>query len=218
MIAFRYKLRNVPMKVAEKSFTAEGVEFPAGSFVDRRRRRHRRAVKAAVEQFGLTAASLAAAPTVAMHEADLPRVAIYSSWNNTQEIGWYRHAFDQFGIPFDLIFKERVKQGNLRAAYDVILMPTQQASRQAVFAPPAARPVPYIKTDKFKFLGDYGSSPDITGGMGGEGVDAFAKFLEGGGTLICTGGAVQFPTELGHGAHRQRVGFDDAARSTRRGR
>ena len=33
MIAFRYKLRNVPMKIADKSFTADGVEFPAGSFV-----------------------------------------------------------------------------------------------------------------------------------------------------------------------------------------
>jgi hypothetical protein len=196
MIAFRYKLKNVPMKIAEKSFTADGVEFPAGSFViapggDMN------AVKAAVEQFGLTAASLAAMPTVPMHDADLPRVAIYSSWGNTQEIGWYRHAFDRFGIPFDLIFKERLKQGNLRAAYDVILMPAQQANRAAVFAPPAARPVPYLKTDKFKFLGDYGSSPDITGGMGGEGVEAFAKFLDGGGTLICTSQAVQFPTELG---------------------
>jgi len=66
-----------------------------------------------------------------------------------------------------------------------------------VFAAPAARPVPYMKTDKYKFLGDYGSSPDITGGMGGEGVDAFARFLDGGGTLICTGDAVRFPTELG---------------------
>jgi hypothetical protein len=196
MIAFRYKLRNVPMRIAEKSFTAEGVEFPAGSFVVAAGA-DAAAVRAAVEQFGLTAAALASMPTVAMHEADLPRVAIYSSWTNTQEIGWYRHAFDQFGIPFDLIFKERVKQGNLRAAYDVILMPTQPANRQAVFAAPAARPVPYMKTDKFKFLGDYGSSPDITGGMGGEGVDAFAKFLESGGTLICTGNAVQFPTELG---------------------
>jgi hypothetical protein len=196
MIAFRYKLRNVPMKVADKSFTAEGVDFPAGSFVITAAA-DMAAVKAAVEQFGLTAASLSALPGVATHDADLPRVAIYSSWNNTQEIGWYRHAFDQFGIPFDLIFQERVKQGNLRAAYDVIVMPTQQASRAAVFAPPAARPVPYLKTDKFKFLGDYGASPDITGGMGGEGVEAFAKFLEGGGTLICTGNAVQFPTELG---------------------
>lgn len=196
MIAFRYKLKNVPMKIAEKSFTSDGVDFPAGSFVIAPGA-DMNAVKAAVEQFGLTAASLSAAPAVATHDADVPRVAIYSSWGNTQEIGWYRHAFDQFGIPFDLIFKERVKKGNLRTDYDVILMPTQQANRAAVFAPPAARPVPYLKTDKFKFLGDYGSSPDITGGMGGEGVDAFAKFLDAGGTLICTNQAVQFPTELG---------------------
>jgi hypothetical protein len=132
-----------------------------------------------------------------MHDADLPRVAIYSSWNGTQEIGWYRDAFDKFGIPYDLIFKERLKKGNLRGEYDVIVMPTQQANRAAIFAPPAARPVPYLKTDKYKFLGMYGESPDITGGMGGEGVDAFAKFLEAGGTLICTGDAVRFPTEMG---------------------
>jgi hypothetical protein len=196
MIAFRYRLKTVPIKIAEKRFSAEGVEFPAGSFVigpgaDLA------AARAAVEQLGLTAAALASAPPVALHDADLPRVAIYSSWGNTQETGWYRHAFDQFGIPFDLIFKERARKGNLRADYDVIVMPAQPAGRAAVYAAPAARPVPYQKTDKYKFLGDYGSSPDITGGMGGEGVDAFAKFLEAGGTLICTSQAVQFATELG---------------------
>src|SRR6185436_19152654 len=92
MIAFRYKLKNVPMKIADKSFTADGVEFPAGSFVIAAGA-DMAAVKAAVEQFGLTAASLSAMPTVTMHEGDLPRVAIYSTWGNTQEIGWYRHAF-----------------------------------------------------------------------------------------------------------------------------
>ena len=43
----------------------------------------------------------------------------------------------------------------------------------------------------------YGESPDITGGMGGEAVDAFAKFLDGGGTLIAMGNAVRFPADLG---------------------
>jgi hypothetical protein len=43
----------------------------------------------------------------------------------------------------------------------------------------------------------YGESPDITGGMGGEGVDAFAKFLDAGGTLIAMGNAVRFPAEFG---------------------
>jgi zinc carboxypeptidase len=196
MIAFRYTLKNVPMRIVEKSFTADGVEFPPGSFFipsggDVA------GVKSAVEQFGLTAAALASAPSVAMHDADPPRIAIYSSWSGTQEIGWYRYTFDRFGIPYDLIYKERVRKGNLRADYDVIVMPTQTANRQAVFAAPAAHPVPYMKTEKYKFLGMYGESPDITGGMGGEGVDAFARFLDAGGTLICTGEAVKFPTELG---------------------
>ena len=61
---------------------------------------------------------------------------MFSSWNGTQEIGWVRYTFDKFGIPYDLIYKERLKQGNLRADYDVIVMPTQQANRQAVFQPP----------------------------------------------------------------------------------
>ena len=43
----------------------------------------------------------------------------------------------------------------------------------------------------------YGESPDITGGMGGEGVDAFAQFLDAGGTLIAMGDAVRFPTDFG---------------------
>ncbi len=196
MIAFRYKLRNVAMKIADRSFTVDGVEFPAGSFVVTPPA-DLAAVRAAVTELGLTAAALAQAPSVPMHDADLPRVAMYSSWTGTQEIGWVRFTFDKFGVPFDLIYKERVRKGNLRADYDVILMPTQTMTRQSVYQAPAARAVPYMKDAKYKFLGMYGESPDITGGMGGEGVDAFAKFLDAGGTLIAMGNAVRFPADLG---------------------
>jgi hypothetical protein len=196
MIALRYKLRSVPMKIADKSFNVAGVDFPAGSFVVTPPA-DLAAARRTVEELGLTAAALDRIPSVAMHDADAPRIAMYSSWNGTQEIGWVRYTFDRFGIPYDLIYKERVKKGNLRTDYDVIVMPTQQLNRQAVFQPPAARPVSYVKSEKYKFLGAYGESPDITGGMGGEGVDAFAKFLAAGGTIIAMGNAVRFPTELG---------------------
>ena len=43
----------------------------------------------------------------------------------------------------------------------------------------------------------YGETPDMSGGFGQAGVDAFAKFLEGGGTLIAAGAAVRFPIEFG---------------------
>ena len=145
MISFRYRLKTVPMKIAEKSFTAEGVEFPAGSFVipgpsdaDAR---------AAVEEFGLTAAALSAVPSVPMHDADAPRIAIYSQWSSTQDLGWYRLTFDNFGIPYDLIFKEQVKQGNLRGKYDVILMAAQNINRQAG-APAAGRPAAAVPEER----------------------------------------------------------------------
>ena len=196
MIAFRFKLRQIPMKVADRSFAVDGVEFPAGSFVVTAPA-DLAAVRAAVQEFGLTAAAFSTAPSVAMHDADLPRVAMYSSWTGTQEIGWVRFTFDKFGIPYELIFKEQARKGNLRASYDVIVMPTQTLNRQSVYQPPAARPVPYMKDAKYRFLGMYGETPDITGGMGGEGVDAFAKFLDAGGTLIAMGNAVRFPADLG---------------------
>ena len=196
MIAFRYRLRNVAMKIAEKSFKVGGVEFPAGSFIVSAPL-DLAAVRAAVDDLGLTAVAFDSTPPVAAHDADLPRVAIYSSWTGTQEIGWVRFTFDKFGIPYDLIYKERVRQGNLRAQFDAIVLPTQTLGRQAVYQRPAARPVPYLQDAKYRFLGMYGESPDITGGMGGEGIEAFARFLDGGGTLIAMGNAVRFPTELG---------------------
>jgi hypothetical protein len=196
MIAFRYRLRNVPMKIAERRFTASGVEFPAGSFVIASAS-DGRPVREAIERLGLTAAALDALPDVPMHEADAPRIAMYSSWSGTQDIGWVRFTFDKFGIPYDLIYKERVQRGTLRADYDVIVMPTQTMTRQAVFSPPAAKPVPYQKDPKYKSLGMYGESADITGGMGGAAVDAFAEFLDAGGTLIAMGSAVRFPADFG---------------------
>jgi len=57
--------------------------------------------------------------------------------------------------------------------------------------------VPYQKSDKYKFLGMYGETADMTGGFRQKGVDAFAGFLEGGGTLIAVGDAARLPIEFG---------------------
>jgi hypothetical protein len=197
MITFRFRLKNLAMQVAESSFTAEGVTFPAGSFLVTGTPAELQGARKEVEALGLTAAALSALPSVPTHTADVPRIAIYSQWTGTQELGWYRHAFDQFEVPFDLIYKERVARGNLRADYDVILMAAQNVNRAAVLAKPAAKPVPYQASEKYRFLGMYGETPDMTGGFGAPGVQAFEEFLAGGGTLITTLQAVRFPIEFG---------------------
>jgi Zinc carboxypeptidase len=197
-VTLRWRLKDLKAQVIEKSFNAQGREFPPGSLVisvgsagDR--------VKKAVEELGLVAAGLPSPPTVPMHEADLPRIAMFSTWGSTQEVGWVRHAFDKFEVPFDLIFKERVRKGNLRADYDVLLIPNQGNNGKFIVydIPSRGKPIAYTKTDQFKFLGEYGSSEDITGGMGLEGVVEIQKFLDAGGLLMTLGTASYFPPEFG---------------------
>jgi hypothetical protein len=198
MITLRLRLKDVAMQAAEKSFKAGDVEMPAGSFVipvsgnaDR--------IRNEVQRLGLTAVGLASRPEAASHDLDLPRVAIYSTWGSTQDLGWVRYAFDRFEIPYDLIYKERVRQGNLRGAYDVIVIGSQGNSGKSIVydVAPRGKPFAYTKTEQFKNLGMYGQSDDITGGMGLEGVVEFQKFLDGGGVLMTLGVASFFPPEFG---------------------
>jgi hypothetical protein len=197
MVTLRYRLADLGMQVAEQPFTAEDTDFPPGSFIISGTPEQLQAARAVVDSLGLTGAALGTVPSVASHDGDVPRIAIYSQWNGTQELGWYRHAFDQFGIPFDLIYKERVMEGSLERDYDVIVMATQNINRQNVLAEPAERPQPYVQSEKYRFLGMYGETDDMTGGFGEAGVEAFQQFLEAGGTLITTLNAVRFPIEFG---------------------
>ncbi len=199
LITLRYRLKDVAMRAVELSFKSGDQEIPAGSFIVSGNDAAK--LKAATEPLGLNVIALNAAPTVAMHDVDLPKLAIFSTWGSTQEVGWVRHAFDQFEVKFDLIFKERIKQGNLRAAYDVIVIPNQGRSAKGLVYDieprPNKQPLAYTKSDQFKNLGVYGSSDDITGGMGIDGVAEFEKFVQQGGVLITLGTASAFPAEFG---------------------
>jgi hypothetical protein len=197
MATLRYRIKDVAVRITEQSFQSGSQTVPAGSFIVGASDYTK--LKEAVEPLGLTAIALTPGPSVPMHNADLPRMAIFSTWGNTQEVGWVRHAFDQFEVPFELIFKERIKKGNLRASYDVILVPNQgRGGKGLVYdIEPKKAPIAYTKTEQFKFLGDYGSSDDITGGMGLEGVVEFRKFVESGGLLITLGVASAFPPDFG---------------------
>jgi hypothetical protein len=196
MITLRYRLKDLKVQAAEKEFKQGDTTLPAGSFIvngDAAK------IRSAVEALGLTAVGLPSLPQVPMHDVDLPRIAIYSVWSNTQDIGWVRYAFDKFEVPYDLIYKERVKKGDLKSSYDVVIMPNQAGSgKRMVFdIENRGQPIEYKKSDKFKNLGMYGESDDITGGMGLEGVSEFEKFVKAGGVLVTLGTASFFPADFG---------------------
>jgi Zinc carboxypeptidase len=195
LVTLRYRLKDVAVKGAKASFKADNEDYPAGSFIipasDRARQE--------IEKLGLVATALASAPDVATTDVDLPRIAIFTTWSNTEKVGWVRLAFDRFEIPFDLIHKDHVKQGNLRSKYDVIVMPHQGNSGKSIVyeQPKLSKPLPYKKSDQFKSFGYYTETDDVRGGMGLEGAAEFQKFVDGGGTLMTFGIASTFPTDFG---------------------
>ncbi|MGE3959079.1 MAG: M14 family zinc carboxypeptidase [Vicinamibacterales bacterium] len=195
LITLRYRLKDVAVKALRKPFTSGEVTYPAGSFVlpasDR--------ATDEIRRLGLEAGAIPAGTDLATLDVDLPRVAVYTTWSNTEKVGWVRLAFDRFEIPFDLIHKDHVRQGGLRAKYDVIVMPHQGTSGKSIVfeQPKLSKPLPYRRNERFRSFGFYTETDDVRGGMGLEGASEFQRFVEGGGLLVTLGIASAFPAEFG---------------------
>jgi hypothetical protein len=200
LITLRYRLTDLPVTAARAAFKVEGEDFPAGSFIVAANGAAADRVRQEVEALGLHARLLSSRPDVPGIQLDLPRIAVYTTWSNTEKVGWVRLAFDRWEIPFDLIHKDHLKAGaDLRAKYDVIVIPHQaQGGKSLVYEqPPLSRRLAYRKTDRFRSLGMYAETDDVRGGMGLQGVATLERFVHEGGLLITLGVASYFPAEFG---------------------
>jgi hypothetical protein len=147
---------------------------------------------------------MASAPAVKAHDLDIPRIGYVHSWTRTQDEGWVRAALDHYGVPYTYFGEPKLKEGNLRSKFDVIIYPhgatplggpangfggfTGGRGAAADSGRPAPNvPVPYKRTAEFQSLGYPDSTDDIRGGVGAEGYTALYEFVRQGGTLITEG-------------------------------
>jgi hypothetical protein len=130
----------------------------------------------------------------------VPRIGYVHSWSSTQNEGWWRAALDAYGIPYTYFADQKLREGNLRSKYDVIVFPHVGGSAVAQvngIARTGNAPLPYKKTDTTPNLGALDSSDDIRGGMGLEGLAELSKFVQQGGTLITEGSTATIFPEYG---------------------
>src|SRR5260370_27179351 len=122
------------------------------------------------------------------------------AWQRTQDEGWTGAALDYYGVPYTYFSDQKLRDGNLRAKYDVIIYPhvggTPQSHLNGI-PKTGPDPIPYKKTELTPNLGANDQSDDIRGGMGVDGLAELAKFVQEGGTLIAGGSSAAFMAEYG---------------------
>ncbi len=198
LVAFRFRHSGVRMLAAEEDFDLAGRRFRAGSIVIPEA--DRTSLERSLGELGLSAWAVRTAPKVRTHELDVPRIGYVHSWTRTQDEGWWRAALDRYGVPYTYFADQKLREGNLRAKYDVILFPHVGGSAVAQvngMAQTGKSPLPYRKTDDTPNLGYLDSSDDIRGGMGLEGLAELARFVREGGTLITEGSTATIFPEYG---------------------
>jgi hypothetical protein len=95
------------------------------------------------------------------------RLAVYQGWTDNMDEGWTRFVFDTFNVPYESLRDTDVRRGNLRAKYDVIILPSERARDIVEGNKPGSYP------------------QELTGGITEAGVENLRRFVEEGGTLIC---------------------------------
>jgi len=191
LLQARIRLARYTVEAAEKAFSAGGITYPRGSWVLPEQDGLEAALESAAAELGLEVASADSAPDVPRHALDLPRLAVLQTWADTQSPGWVRMIFDDQKVPYTLIMDEDVKKGGLAERFDVILFPNTDDSLRTIATgiDPKHRPLAYTKTPEFPSHGTPTSSPDITGGLTGKGLDNLEEFVRRGGLLVTLGGA-----------------------------
>ena len=103
------------------------------------------------------------------------RIAVYKAQTSNMDEGWTRFIFDTFNVPYNSLQDAALRQEDLSAKYEAIILPSQRAREIIEGNLPGTYP------------------QELTGGISAAGVAKLKRFVEDGGTLICFDAACELP-------------------------
>ncbi|WP_328884712.1 M14 family metallopeptidase [Streptomyces sp. NBC_00299] len=164
------------------SVTTNAGKWPAGTFLVPAKGDVRKKAAAQARQLGLNLAGVDKVPDSA-RKLTAPRVGLYYPWGGalseeeqargaatvgggSRDEGWTRYTLEKFGFNQDKLTDQKVRAGNLKKNYDVIVLPDASYAALRDGQKPGSMPEEY------------------TGGMTEEGVAHLKEFVKQGGTLV----------------------------------
>ena len=176
LLAARLRLASFRVEVAERAFKTQPqtdgkpdtAEYPAGSSIIPTQPGLADALGRVARELSLDFQA-AATPDVPRHEAPLPRLAVWHTWDDTESVGWIRYTMDREKIPYAYIRDDDIRAGGLRAKYDLILFGNNYLGLQGQIHGVDKRwgPMPYTKTAQFPSHGVPDSSTTSRAGSAG---------------------------------------------------
>ncbi len=199
LVVLRYRLRALRMFAAEDTFRIGERRFEAGTVIVPLAGSAERQLRTAVEELGLSAFTVGGTLDVRRHELDLPRIGLVHSWQNTQNEGWVRYAFDRFAIPYTYLSTQDLRDSAAIANLDVLVLPYVSDNARAIVngLPMTGPPIPWRRTPETPSLGGYDETDDVRPGIGLAGLARLEWWIRRGGVLITEGGTAAVPVDYG---------------------
>ena len=204
LATLRFRLAKTAMEAAEEPFEADGIKFKAGTFVIRSADRDQ--LDRIAKELGISVHVTNAGLTVPTHQLAAPRVAIVHNWQNTQNDGWFRVAFEELKVPYTYIADTKLREtANLRSQFDVIILPPMGGGGAAGLSaiirgfPMRGNPMPWKNSAETPNLTAPGldSTDDIRGGLGYSGLAHLEQFVHDGGLLMAVQTSASLPVVAG---------------------
>ena len=166
-------------------FSAGGKTYAAGSFYVPASGNAAQVVQTAARELGIRVDGVTSRPS-SLAAVKMPRIALWDTYGGSMPSGWTRWLMEQFELPFTVVYPQEINAGNLRAKYDVLILPDG-----AIQNPRGG----------FGGFGGQRNPPDSLRFMGGRVADnsvpMIKAFLEAGGEVLTIGSSTRLGYMLG---------------------
>ncbi len=105
-----------PLKVRNQA-------YPAGTFLVRNRPGLAQALRRLAVENGTSFAGVGRM-ALSAYKLKAPRIALWDQYGGASSSGWMRYVFDQFGVPYEVVYTPTLDAGALGEKYDVIILPS----------------------------------------------------------------------------------------------
>ncbi|MDQ3950706.1 MAG: peptidase, partial [Gemmatimonadota bacterium] len=170
------------------SLTANGRTYPAGTFYVAAGGAAAPTLQRAASELGLSVEGTTVRPGADAVRLRPRRVALWDQYGGSMPSGWTRWLLEQYEFQFDVVFPQQIDAGDLRAKYDVIILPSGalgERGRGGRFSQPQASEVPAEFRPMLGRLTTERSVPQLR------------RFLDAGGTVITVGSSTVLANYLG---------------------